>query len=186
LGKRIQAYFKKADSEPVSAPSHIRASVIQALEREAQAGERKGRSGLKWMMPAWLKWVALPAAAASLTVATWSVLRGPNTATLSASVGRPAGLRMDLSDVRKLPIESVRIEIPSGSSGAGVSFYSEKFPELANDKQIKLTWDPALAEGGELPIAVQGSEPGHRALEVTFIGSDGKPLAERRIELEFR
>ena len=87
---------------------------------------------------------------------------------------------MEVAELRGSAIAYAEIELPDD-----VTFYSEKYPDLHEERGLRLAWLERY-EKDALPIVVRSSTPGLKRVELRFLDQNGTVLEERQLEIDFR
>jgi hypothetical protein len=66
-----------------------------------------------------------------------------------------------------------------------VTFYSEKYPEIAEEREIRLAWIDRYGEDS-LPVVVRASTPGLKRVKLRLLDQNETVLEERQLEIDFR
>jgi hypothetical protein len=164
---RIRQLFAAGD-ETLPGPSpFLDTRVLARLRENAQ------RATLR----RWRRWaIVSPLAAAALVLSIF--LYRP--AEFQAPVNTSVLIRVEVEELRGSAISYAEIELPDG-----VIFYSERYPELAGEREIRLAWFDRYEEDS-LPIVVRASKPGLKRVKLRFLDQDETVLEERQLEIDFR
>ena len=93
-----------------------------------------------------------------------------------ATADEPFVVKIEVSPNYKEQIEYARIELPNG-----VSFYSNRYPELSEKRSLELAW-----QGSEdFPFVIKSSLVGTQKVKVKFFGKDSKIIFERELNIRF-
>ncbi len=166
-GQDIRNLFSEAE-ESLQGPTPYMRTRILANLREGRANQRT----LLW------KRLAFSSPIVSAIVLAVVFLNGSEPA-FRASVNEKVLVKVEVQGMKEMPVSFAEIELPSN-----VFFYSEKYPELASQKQIRLAWS-YVQEMGSLPIVIQSRDAGIKPVKVRFLDHDLKLVKEREIAIQF-
>ena len=125
----------------------------------------------------WRRWAILSPLAAGALVLSIFVYRP---AEFQAPVNTSILIRVEVEELRGSAIAYAEVELPDD-----VTFYSEKYPELTEEREIRLAWLDRY-EKDSLPIVVRASTPGLKRVKLRFLDQNETVLEERQLEIDFR
>jgi hypothetical protein len=164
---RIRQIFRAAD-EGLPEPNPFLEKRILAHLEEATARARLRR---------WRRWAILsPLAAALLLV----VVFAQRPAVFEAQVDTAVLIRVEVEELRGSDIAHAEVELADD-----VIFYSKRYPELGEEREVRLTWVDRY-EKDALPIVVQARRPGLKRVKLRFLDRSGAVLEERELKIHFR
>ena len=167
IENRIRQLFSAAD-EALPEPSPFLETRIRA-----QLEENATRAKLR----RWRRWAILSPLAAAALVLSIFVYRP---AELRAPVNTSIVIRVEVEELRGSAIAYAEVELPDD-----VTFYSEKYPDLHRERELRLAWLDRY-EKDALPIVVRSSTPGLKRVELRFLDQNGTVLEERQLEIDFQ
>jgi hypothetical protein len=164
---RIRQLFDAGD-EALPGPSPFLETRILARLTENEHRARLRR---------WKRWAILsPLVAAALALAVFVYLP----AEFQAPVNTSIVIRVEVEELRGSAVAYAEVELPDD-----VTFYSEKYPELTEEREIRLAWLGRYEEDS-LPIVVRASTPGLKRVKLRFLDQNETVLEERELEIDFR
>lgn len=167
IDDRIRRLFDAADEALPEPSPFLKTRILASLmEAETRATLRR-----------WRRWAILSPLAAAALVLCILVYRP---AEFRAPVNTNILIRVEVEELRGSAVAYAEIELPDG-----VTFYSEKYPELKKARAIRLAWLDGY-EADTLPIVVQASMPGLKPVKFRFLDRDGALLEERTLRIDFR
>jgi len=164
---RIRQLFSAGDEE-LPEPSPFLETRIRAQLRENATRAKLRR---------WRRWAILSPLAAAALVLSIFVYRP---AELRAPVNTSILVRVEVAELRGSAIAYAEIELPDD-----VTFYSEKYPNLHEERALRLAWLERY-EKDALPIVVRSSTPGLKRVKLRFLDQNETVLEERQLEIDFQ
>jgi len=164
---RIRQLFRAAD-EDLSGPDPLLKTRILAHLEEAAIRAKLRR---------WRRWAILSPLAAALLLA---VIFAQRPAAFEAQVNTAVLIRVEVKELQGSDIAYAEIELADD-----VTFYSKTYPELEEEREIRLAWINRYEEDA-LPIVVQASRPGLKRVKLRFLDRNGAVLEERELKIDFR
>jgi len=145
------------------------------LEARVLAELRENAARVK--LRRWRRWAILSPVAAAVLVL---VVLAQRPAVLEAPVDTAVLIRVEVQELSGSDIAYADVEL-----GEDVTFYSKKYPELAEEREIRLAWSDRY-EDDVLPIVVQASRPGLKRIKLRFLDRNDAVLEERELTIDFR
>ena len=155
-------------SQTLQAPPFLAARVAQ---------EHAFRSAMQ--MKKWWRKVAFGSVGASVALAcllAWFVLMP---AVFKAEVGQSTLVEVSLRQVRSSELARIEVHLPEG-----VTFVSERFPEIHGQRSISVP----IAEGQSLdgfPFVVRSVEAGVKQIHVSVFDRNGKLTEKKVLRIRF-
>jgi len=141
----------------------------------AELRERQGKRKLNF-------WKALafasPALSLALVAGFWYAGL-QNSANYSAHVGDHVLVRVEVEQLKDQGVRFAEIELP-----AGVSFYSERYPELKERRTVVLAWNDQM-DVSHLPVVIQSQAAGAKQIKIRFQDSEHHTVKERQVTIRF-
>jgi hypothetical protein len=97
-----------------------------------------------------------------------------------AFVGEPFAVKLEVRDLQKFAIAKAKIELPDG-----VNFELEEVPELANQREVTLTWKNQ-GESHFIPFILKGNEVGQKTVKIVFYDKANNVVAERKLSVRLK
>ena len=164
---RIRQLFDAGDEALPEPSPFLKTRILARLTENAEQAKLRR----------WRRWAILsPLAAAALVLAI--LVYRP--AEFQAPVNTSVLIRVAVEELRGDAIAFAEIELPDD-----VTFYSEKYPELIEEREIRVTWLDQY-EKDALPIVVRASTPGLKRVKLRFLDQNEAVLEERQLEIDFR
>jgi len=167
LENSVRRIFREVEHS-FEAPPHLKTRVLATLRE-------RNRNSLKLRF--W-KVLACASSLACVVAITLSFIQDP-VPTYAAVTGKPFVVRIELEPFRKEGIRFAQIELPEG-----VTFYSEKYRDLENTRELKVAfaWNQNYAN---LPFVIRSSLRGSKKIRVRFLDESHHTVLEKMINLKF-
>lgn len=123
--------------------------------------------------------VVSPAMSLALLLLVWAQLDSQVTM-YDAKVGSPYVVRIEMAELDPRKIAQAEIILPEG-----VHFFSEKYPEIREKRQLSLQWNGQF-EQAHFPFVITGKRDGTKKVKVRFYGEDRKLIMEKDLNIRFR
>jgi hypothetical protein len=165
--KRLLAEARRAAPEP---SPYLKTRILAELRSRNQ--ERTVRI---W------KFLALGSGAFSaLIVASLFMISKSNEGTYVAQVDERVLIRVEVQKFEgQKDVRFAEVDLP-----AGVHFYSEKYPELKEQRSVTLAWNNDM-NLTRLPVVIQASESGSKKIRIRFLGSEHELVKEQQVTIKF-
>jgi len=164
---RIRQLFRTADEGlPEPSPS-LETRILAHLKQEATRAKLRR----------WRRWAILSPVAAAVVLLVVFAQRPP---LLEAPVNTAVLIRVEVRELRGSDIAYAEVELADD-----VTFYSKRYPELEQEREIRLAWTDRY-EKEALPIVVQASRPGIKEVKLRFLDRNDVVLEERALKIDFR
>lgn len=164
---RVRQLFDAGDEALPEPSPFLKTRILARLtENEHRAKLRR-----------WKRWAILSPLAAGALVLSIFLYRP---AEFQAPANTSILIRVEVEELRGSTIAYAEVELLDD-----VTFYSEKYPELADERELRLAWLDRYEEDS-LPIVVRASTPGLKRVKLRFLDQDETVLEERQLEIDFR
>jgi len=97
-----------------------------------------------------------------------------------AAIDTPFVVRVDVEELKAYQIARAEIELPHG-----VFFYSQKYPEIQDQRSLALAWNAEI-NNTQLPFIIRSSETGSKIVTVRFFDFEGRIVATRELKINFK
>lgn len=98
----------------------------------------------------------------------------------NVSVNRQVVVKLEVGDVKSLPIAYAEIDLPEG-----VEFYSERNPEIIKERSLMLAWE-SVVKNSHLPFVVKSSSGGMKRINIRFFDDMMNLVSEKSLKINFR
>jgi hypothetical protein len=163
--EQSQAIFQKG-METLSPPPFLAARV----RNELKARQKSSRATLFW------KALALSGLGLSMAL---SMTLFVSSAQFEASTGSPTLVEISVRQIESSEIAKAEIRLP-----AGVTFYSEAYPDLNDRSIVEVPWE-SLRDNQELPFVIRSKNSGVKTVRVRFYSESGRMIEERSLKIRF-
>lgn len=164
---RIRQLFDSGDEALPEPSPFLETRILARLTQNAHRAKLRS----------WRRWAILsPLVAGALVLAIF--LYRP--VEFQAPVNTSILIRVEVEELQESAIAYAEVELPDD-----VTFYSEKYPELTEEREIRLAWLERY-EKDSLPIVVRASTPGLKRVKLRFLDQNETVLEERQLEIDFR
>lgn len=168
LEKKVKSVFEKARSLTYEPSPYFETRVLAELR------DRKSRQhGLIF----W-KRVAFAASTACLAVFLYVYLF-VGTTIYNAEIHQAVAIRVELAKPAEGEIAFAQVDLPEG-----LRFYSQRHPELQNQKQLQIAWD-SIKDKKFLPFVVMADHTGIQIVTVSFYDSENALVAKKTLRIRF-
>jgi hypothetical protein len=167
--KRILSAARELSPEP---SPYLRTRVLATLRERAQQ-----QSLWKWKAIAFLS----PALSLVLAAAFFWVGTQRSTSELySARVNERVLVRVEIERLQTEGVRFAEVELP-----AGVSFYSERYPDLKDKRTLTVALSPDM-DISHLPVVIQSGSEGSKKIKIRFLNEGQATVREREITIRFK
>jgi hypothetical protein len=109
----------------------------------------------------------------------WGVTRSGQDG-FAAHMGEHVLVKVEVAQLQDAGVRFAEIELP-----AGVSFYSERYPELKDKRTVVLALSDAM-KISNLPIVIQSEEAGKKQIKIRFQNAEHETLKEKEVTIRFQ
>jgi hypothetical protein len=166
--KRILAEARRAAPEP---PPYLKTRVLAELRSRQQDSRLR----------VW-KFFAIASGAFSVLIVSSLALMSSRTSqdgSYVAQVNDHVLIRVEVEKLQGQGVKFAEVELPPG-----VTFYSERYPELKDLRSVTLAWNEKM-DVSRLPVVIQSSETGSKKIRIRFLGSDHSLVKEQQVTIKF-